>query len=221
MSWWKPYRVETDALEQKELDALRLGLLHSPYLAESDLSNRFTGTYGFSIAFTREGIGKVCNAFPYLEPYLRHVLDERCNAFYVNPLMIHEGAGVAAHADRTLLSFTLPQLVPYPMKTSVLYVDVPEHLEGGELVFYLVAPIGRVVPRTNQLVEFMGNMRHAVMKVRKSGDQPRLSLVCEQYRLKPHLLELIPEFFLSTDRKFDDFLTEALTDPAKPESDAE
>ncbi len=210
MAWWKPYRVEGDVLPAEELEQLRSALRASPYLAKSDLSNRFTGTYGFSIAFTRDGIDQLRRTFPYFEPYLKRVLDDRCNAFYINPLMIHEGAGVAAHADRTLLSFTLPQMVPYPMKTSVLYVDVPPELEGGELVIYLVVPIGRVVPKPNRLVEFVGTLRHAVKQVRKGGGQPRLSLVCEQYRLKPHLLELIPTFFLSTDRKFDEFLADEL-----------
>lgn len=221
MSWWKPYRVEADVLPANELEQLRTQLRACPYLAKSDLSNRFTGTYGFSIAFTRDGIDQVRRTFPYFEPYLKRVLDDRCNAFYINPLLIYEGAGVDAHADRTLLSFTLPQMVPYPMKTSVLYVDVPEGLEGGELVIYLVIPIGKVVPRPNRLVEFVGTLRHAVKRIRKSGGQPRLSLVCEQYSLKPQLLELIPTFFLSTDRKFDEFLEDALTDPAHPEGQAE
>ncbi len=215
MSWLErllPYRVEQDLLDETDLHQLVENLENSPYLAVSDLSPRFEGTYGFSVVFQRAGLPRVVRALPSLQPYLEAVLDSRCNAFYINPLIIHQGAGVAAHADRTLLTFTVPQMVPYPLKTSVLYVKVPEGLEGGELVLYFVVPFARIEPKPNRLVEFLGSLRHSVQKIRKSPEgRPRISLVCEQYILKPALLDKIPEFFLSTDRKFEDFLESELS----------
>ncbi|MCA9790197.1 MAG: hypothetical protein KC910_00320, partial [Candidatus Eremiobacteraeota bacterium] len=72
----------------------------------------------------------------------------------------------------------------------------------------------RVRPQANTLVEFLGSLRHSVRKVESSPDgKPRISLVCEQYTLKPETLEKIPEFFLSTDRKFTDFLEAELDAP--------
>ena len=217
MRWYQhlfPYRVAPDLLEAGDLDALRADLSNSPYMAGSDLSNRFEGTYGFSVVFQRSGLPRVLAALPAMRPYLEAVLDDRCNAFYINPLVIYQGAGVAAHADRTLLTFTLPAMVPYPLKTSVLYVDVPQGLVGGELVLYFIVPFARVRPQANTLVEFLGSLRHSVRKVESSPDgKPRISLVCEQYTLKPETLEKIPEFFLSTDRKFKDFLEAELDAP--------
>lgn len=80
---------------------------------------------------------------------------------------------------------------------SVLYVSVPEHLEGGELVLRSrQRQVGQIRPQSNLLLFFQGDLTHSVTVVEKGGD--RLSLVCEQYRLEEHELEDIPEFKLES-----------------------
>lgn len=206
-----PYRVTPRLLPEPALVELKRAILASPYLAGSELSHRFAGTLGFSLVFQKHTISKVFREFPAFEPYLREVLDARCNAFFLNPLVIYGGTGVKPHADRTLTSFTLPLLSPYPLKTSVLYVDVPPEISGGQLVLYFLAPFARIRPETNTLVEFLGSLRHGVTPVEQAGGEPkaRISLVCEQYQMKPYLLQYVPEFLLRTERSFSDFLEDA------------
>lgn len=206
-----PYRVIPKLLPAEALVDLKRSILGSPYLAGSELSSRFAGTKGFSLVFQSHTVAKVFREFPAFEPYLREVLDARCNAFFLNPLVIYSGSEVKPHADRTLTSFTLPLLSPYPLKTSVLYVDVPEQITGGELVLYFLAPFARIKPETNTLVEFLGSLRHGVTRVEQREGEPRarISLVCEQYQMKPYLLQYVPEFLLRTERSFSDFLADA------------
>lgn len=208
-NWLKPYRLVPGYLKQAQLTDLRGQVLESPYLGASALSNGFEGTVGYSLVFRREGIMRVCEHMPALEPYLEKVLDGRCNAFFLNPLIIGKGNKVEPHADCSLLSLTHPTRIRFPLKTSVLYLRVPEDLKGGELRFHLVVPIVTIRPQENLLIEFLGSFRHSVTKVEKSSE-PRASLVLEQYRMKPQALALIPEFMIHTDRQFNQFLDEAI-----------
>ncbi|MFA7481278.1 MAG: 2OG-Fe(II) oxygenase [Vulcanimicrobiota bacterium] len=179
-----------------ELSALQSEVLNSPYLAPEALNTGQTGTYGYTIVFRRSSILRTCREMPALRPYLEKSLDGRCNAFFINPLVISLGQHVAAHADCSLGELTE---VPFPIKTSVLYLRVPSDLVGGRLSFYLMGiPVARVSPLENTLVEFPGAVRHSVEKVKVCG-APRVSLVCEQYILKPQVLEKIPEYLLRTE----------------------
>jgi len=205
--WLKPYRFTKDLLAPEQLSALQKEITESPYLAPEALNKGERGTYGYSLIFRRSSILRVCREMPAFRPYLEKTLDGRCNAFFINPLVISEGQQVAAHADRSLGELTQ---VPYPVKTSVLYLRVPPDLEGGRLSFYVLGiPVGRVTPQENALVEFPGAVRHSVEKVRVCG-VPRVSLVCEQYIVKPEVLEKLPEYLLSTEREFSDFMETAI-----------
>ena len=205
--WAKPYRLTPNLLTQGELESLQEEILSSPYLAPEALNVGQRGTYGYALTFRRSSILGVCRQMPALRPYLEKTLDGRCNAFFVNPLVISQGQDVPPHADRSLGELTP---VPYPVKTSVHYLKVPPDLIGGELRFYLLrVPIAKVRPQQNALVEFPGSVLHSVCKV-ESCSEPRVSLVCEQYRLKPKVLEKIPEFLLTTEREFEAFLETAV-----------
>lgn len=81
------------------------------------------------------------------------------------------------------------------MIVSVLYVDVPEDLQGGELVLRSSKrQVGKISPQTNTLLFFQGDLTHSINAV--VGN--RLSLVCEQYNLEEAELEDIPEFKLES-----------------------
>lgn len=81
------------------------------------------------------------------------------------------------------------------MIVSVLYVDVPEDLQGGELVLRSnKRQVGKICPQTNTLLFFQGDLTHSINAV--IGN--RLSLVCEQYNLEESELEDIPEFRLES-----------------------
>ncbi|MBX3167325.1 MAG: 2OG-Fe(II) oxygenase [Candidatus Eremiobacteraeota bacterium] len=218
LSFLVPYRVRPQLLEADELERLALAVLNSPYLAASDLDQGFQQTYGFSVLFQRSQVERFLLMLPSARPCLEKVLRPDCQAFLVNPLVIHEGAAVAPHADKTLLSFLPPgSKVPFPYRVSVLYLCLPPNLQGGELVFHRNALIkARFQPRVNTLLEFPGWLYHEVKPWKQSGmgtrNAPRVSLVCEQYRLKPQLLEQIPEFHLESTRSFAEFLADGERD---------
>jgi hypothetical protein len=184
-----------------------------PLLDGTTLNSRFTGTKGFSIAMSRSGLPRLEKSFPAFSEYLNRVAPDRCNAFFINPLVIAEGSYVAPHIDRSLGPWTRPDECPFPLKVSVLYLDVPEDLEGGRLLLHpplwTLHPKPTIVPRTGLLFEFRGDLRHEVAEV-KQAKTPRVSLVMEQYEMPPYLLRKIPEFYVKSARPFDSFMEEAL-----------
>lgn len=210
-----------DAFPIGYVEALRRYVLDSPYLAANNLNYRFAGTRGFSVVFRRDGLARVREQFPIFAPYLDRTVDEACNAFFLNPLVVcapanpHDApAGVAMHVDRSLRSFTAPHEPPNPRRVSVLYVQVPREMRGGVLRFYHgYMPVGRVCPRENMLVNFQGGLRHEVTATQLPAGTARLSLVCEHYVLDAALLARVPEFTVRSTRDFDGFLEAELAEP--------
>ncbi|MGL5033898.1 MAG: 2OG-Fe(II) oxygenase, partial [Microcystaceae cyanobacterium] len=120
------------------------------------------------------------------------------NAFYLNPLLLKIGSQVDPHIDRSLRSYC--KTIEPPLQVSVLYVEVPEDLIGGELILRSrKRQVGKIKPQINNLVYFQGDLTHSVNPVTRGG--MRLSLVCEQYHLEEAQLGEIPEFKLESRAK--------------------
>ena len=185
------YTLLPHAFPAAYLASLRRQVLASRYFTVNTLNRDFVGTRGFSVVFRREARGRVEREFPCFVPYLDRALDPACNAFYLNPLLLVAGSRVDPHIDRSLRSY-LAEIDP-PVKVSVLYVEVPPAMRGGDLVLARGRRhLGRVTPAERALVTFDGDLTHSVDRVETAGS--RMSLVCEQYRLTPDELERIPEF---------------------------
>jgi hypothetical protein len=134
--------------------------------------------------------------FPFFKPYLSVALQPTCNAFYLNPLLLQTGSRVDKHIDRSLRSYC--KTIQPPDTVSVLYVQVPDVLEGGDLVLHChKRQVGCIRPQFNTLLFFQGDLTHSVKEV-KSPVSTRLSLVCEQYNLLETELEEIPEFAIES-----------------------
>ncbi len=165
------------------------------YLNINNLNRDFVNTRGFSVVFRRSGQLEVERRFPFFKPYLHTALEPECNAFYLNPLVLKTGSRVDPHIDRSLRSYC--KTIAPPAWVSVLYIEVPKDLVGGELVLksqkYVV---GQIRPQTNLLIHFQGDLTHSVKAVTASGN--RLSLVCEQYSLTEDELEEIPEWTIES-----------------------
>lgn len=202
------------AFAPEYVEALRRYILGSPYLAANNLNYRFSGTRGFSVVFRREGLARVREQFPIFAPYLDQTVDDGCNAFFLNPLVVGEPekpsdppVGVAMHVDRSLRSFTAPHEPPNPLRVSVLYAQVPAGMRGGILRFYhRFVPVGWVRPRENMLVHFQGWLRHEVTAAHLPTGTCRMSLVCEHYRLDEAMLARVPVFTVRSMRGFEGFL---------------
>jgi len=183
------------AFKPDYLLGLRKHIRASKYFAVNTLNRDFVGTRGFSVVFRRTSIGRVESEFPFFKPYLDRAVDADCNAFYLNPLQLGAGSRVDPHIDRSLMTY-YAEIDP-PLKVSVLYVEIPPAMRGGDLVLARRKKhLGRITPAENTLVVFDGDLIHSVDRV--DSDGVRLSLVCEQYRLTDEEMEKIPEFVVES-----------------------
>ncbi|WP_088893541.1 2OG-Fe(II) oxygenase [Leptolyngbya ohadii] len=189
------YHQHPQAFSQTYLSELQGQILACPYFAVNNLNRDFVGTKGFSIVFRRSHLAEVEQRFPYLKLYLNRVLQQECNAFYLNPLLLEFGSRVDPHIDRSLRSYC--ETIAPPLVVSVLYVKVATGLEGGELVLRShKRQVGQIRPQANTLLFFQGDLTHSVNPVKNPGT--RLSLVCEQYNLDDTQLREIPELQLES-----------------------
>ena len=189
------YQLHSNLFSPAYLSHLQQQILACPYFAVNNLNRDFVGTKGFSVVFRRSHLPLVAQKFPYFQPYLDRALQADCNAFYLNPLLLKAGSRVDPHIDRSLRSYC--KTIEPPVAVSVLYVEVPADLVGGELVLQSrQRQVGKLRPQPNLLVVFQGDLTHSINPV--SGTGVRLSLVCEQYRLEEAELEEIPEFTLES-----------------------
>lgn len=191
----RTYARRFNCLPVDELTALAHKILRSPYLGISQLSEGFACTQGFSIIFRKEGIPTVIERFPELSTYLNAALKSSCNSFYLNILILTEGSCVTDHIDCSICEY-FQELVS-PRLVSVLYVQVPQDMQGGQLVLSLDSEeIAIVQPQENMLLHFLGYLTHRVQSVQTN--QPRISIVCEQYNLKEEWLAQIPNFAIKS-----------------------
>jgi hypothetical protein len=191
----KYYQQHPNAFSLQYLQDLWGEIQACPYFAINNLNRDFINTKGFSVVFQRQGLAEVIQKFPYFKPYLDLALLPNCNAFYLNPLLLKAGSRVDPHIDRSLRSYC--KTVEPPAFVSVLYVRVPEDMQGGELVLKSQKrQVGQIKPQTNSLIYFQGDLTHSVNAVITVGN--RLSLVCEQYCLSEDELEEIPQYTLES-----------------------
>jgi len=189
------YRTSQQAFTSDYLSELQRQILACRYFAVNNLNRDFVGTKGFSVVFQRSGISEVERRFPFFKPYLKLALQPTCNAFYLNPLLLQTGSRVDPHIDRSLRSYC--KTIEPPDTVSVLYVQVPPALQGGELVLQCrKRQVGCIRPQFNTLLYFQGSLTHSVKKVTSPGT--RLSLVCEQYSLLEAELQEIPKFAIES-----------------------
>jgi predicted 2-oxoglutarate/Fe(II)-dependent dioxygenase YbiX len=187
----KYYHHQPNAFPSNYLKALCGEIQACSYLAVNNLNRDFVNTKGFSVVFQRSHLTKVTQQFPFFKPYLDLALQPNCNAFYLNPLLLKEGSRVDPHVDRSLRSYC--KTIEPPTIVSVLYVQVPANLEGGELILHCQKrQVGKIKPQTNTLLYFEGDLTHSINVVKTPGN--RLSLVCEQYSLSEAELSEIPQF---------------------------
>ncbi|MBD2022655.1 2OG-Fe(II) oxygenase [Leptolyngbya sp. FACHB-36] len=185
------YRQQPNAFSPDYLNELRGGILACPYFTVNNLNRDFVGTKGFSIVFQRSQLATVERQFPFFKRYLEQALLSACNAFYLNPLLLQQGSRVDPHIDRSLRSYC--KTIDPPAMVSVLYVQVPPNLQGGELVLQTHKQrVGQITPKSGTLLHFQGDLTHSVNAVVVTGS--RLSLVCEQYSLTDSELHDIPAF---------------------------
>lgn len=195
MSGPSTHSEQRDAFPAEYLATLREQIRQCRYFTVNNLNRDFVATKGFSVVFRREAMARVVAEFPFFADYLQRALRPDCNAFYLNPLELAAGSRVDPHIDRSLRAYC--KEVAMPVAVSVLYVDVPPGMRGGQLVLARGKRVlVRIVPAANLLVGFAGDLTHSIDRVETPGQ--RLSLVCEQYALDDAELADVPQYVVES-----------------------
>jgi hypothetical protein len=222
------YVTHRNALPGPSLEALREALLRSRFVARSPLMGTFQASRGFAFIFTEAGRATLEERFPFLSEYLALVTSpktargllpwrerllgprperRRPNAFYLNLLLLEAGKGVGRHIDATLQEPS-GVVTAVPAHVSVLYLQVPSGVQGGELrLLRDNQPLGQVRPREGLLVHFQGDLQHEVQPFTGGPDGAlRASLVCEQYAFGERALARIAPFRIQSKAGFGAYL---------------
>jgi hypothetical protein len=216
-----------NALDPESLRVLRDRSLSSSLVGKSTLMGTFAESRGFGIIVKAEGLDQLKRAHPHLQPFLELCWDPerqkkllapplrlfgqralpRPNAFYINLLLVSEGGAVGPHVDATLRE-PAHSKDAVPNWVSVLYLDVPETMQGGALCLHGgdYGPT-RIQPETGLFLHFRGELTHEVEAVSgfEAGSH-RASLIMEQYTLKPEELKALPTCQVQTRAGFKRYL---------------
>jgi hypothetical protein len=105
--------------------------------------------------------------------------------------LVADGGHVGRHTDATLRGPSQsPTIVPE--QVTVLYLQVPDVFEGGELRLYRNdRPVAAVRPHPGLLLHFRGDLQHEVSTLRAPNGGWRASAVLEQYHLTQEALSLL------------------------------
>lgn len=225
-----PVVLQPNALPDDAFEALRARVLGSPLVGRSTLAGSFRASRGFAITFRRDALPEVTRRFQPAAPFLELAMRRRSgvrlqpwwrrfgrrpepNAFYLNVLVVPAGAAVGRHTDGTLRGPTGDETA-LPQQVTVLYLQVPTTMAGGELSLHDAGrELSRVTPAENTLVRFRGDLAHEVRTVtRQEGDarpQVRASIVLEQYCLNDAALSRLQPIHIQSNAGFAAFLEDA------------
>lgn len=201
-----------------DVAALSSSIRQSRLIGQSQLVGAFEATRGFGLACHRSALSEALARVPWLAPFVALALDDErrhrllrpslfdrvgasvfgdVNALYVNVLVVPPGGFVARHVDSTLGTADGDDRVVTPLAVAVLYVDVPADLAGGDLrLFRGDDVIAAVTPRVGRFVLFNGALGHEVTAT--TATAPRISCVCELYRLPRVRLARLPRVRLQS-----------------------
>ncbi|GMH90835.1 hypothetical protein TrVE_jg1302 [Triparma verrucosa] len=212
------YAMKSDYLPLAVFEKLQENVRKHPGLlntSSSSLGVGFDTTKGFIFRFSYKGVEKFKEHEwgKCLVPFFDEAREEGMSAYVLNvlfcPPTYGDGGGsysVNFHKDATLALTPEAALSGVKQRlahsVSVLYLDVPDGMEGGELVLRNVdrealrgeERYGRgkegveievdavVEPKNNFSVKFRGDAEHAV-KAFRNTTMGRVSLVLEQYKV--------------------------------------
>ena len=201
------FTFEDDFLTKAECAELSTYIQNHPRMSESDLGERFKGTYGFqftfrdaSVKYDVRNIEKMTgiDLKPIYKIYNK-IKHPGTNVCLFNPLLINtsvtesENSTAEPHYDTTINAMRLSRRVT-PVCTTVVYIDVPDEFLWGRLA---LAKFGRtrtidfayIKPKVGRKVTFRGDAYHYVEPMYSEIPKKRISLVFEQYKLRPEEIQ--------------------------------
>lgn len=189
----------------------REGLLKTTDKKDDSLFKaNFGYTSGWMVRFNAEGVDQFKSdpKFEFSVPFFEQALNPDANAFVMNLLICYEPAeganAVEYHVDNSV-GIKNSIAVDYTVvahQVNVLYVDIPEGLEGGALEVWpyenQTSELGKAIvsPAENLMAEFRGDAFHRVGPMKLKGGKPRVGLVFEQYKITPEFYPYTTKFCL-------------------------
>mmetsp|Transcript_7744 Transcript_7744/g.24490 ORF Transcript_7744/g.24490 Transcript_7744/m.24490 type:complete len:247 (-) Transcript_7744:46-786(-) len=187
--------LKKHAMSEHQLSSLRSHLEAAlPSLEGQYLGRGFANTRGFVLKFNTQGAAKLRDpdfmngTYSFLSPFFETFRDPAANAFVLNALVVPAGGSadeardpaVGLHVDNTVGIDSVRLFLAHSV--SVLYVTVPDGMEGGQLKLWsysnkpesaaeLAAPEGSVSPEEGMLAVFRGDSYHLVdsWRLREGG----------------------------------------------------
>ena len=203
-------------------------------IGPNPLGGTFKATQGIGWTLTTPGFGIIQQRLPTiavlleamglphgptpLRSFWQKLRGYKCNAFYLNVLVIPPGKAIAPHIDATLRDKAHNHNL-LPTCVSVLWLELPGEFDGGQLRLYDQArPITAVAPKVGKIVHFQGHLRHEVTPMKlahklQPGPARRISLVCERYRLPEALVQKLKPISPPTHKSFGTYLQKAKSKP--------
>ena len=194
-------------LSSNECENISYNIRHNRFIVDNPLNEGFENTRGVIFDFDVAGAQELFSSRDCDDLYniFKQIRKPYANRFIMNILIIDSATmkpleedpdddmAVSYHYDSTLDEISeqyiwgiersyLPECV------SVVYVDLPESFEGGELdicSYFYHRRIERVKPELGMLLEFNGKYLHGVYKMSKVNpkNSKRVSIVLEQYSI--------------------------------------
>ena len=137
------------------------------------------------------GLKDVTYSIETLPKELNSFVRNDCNIYNFICMLYTVSDEVEEHVDEDLVPHLTHAGVPVyyikpPVETTVYYIDVCDEMIGGELI----CKEATIQPKTNMCITFPSDMPHSVNEV-THVTRPRVTLVCEKYRLLPGVLKYI------------------------------
>uniref|UniRef100_A0A7R9YW01 Prolyl 4-hydroxylase alpha subunit Fe(2+) 2OG dioxygenase domain-containing protein n=1 Tax=Chlamydomonas euryale TaxID=1486919 RepID=A0A7R9YW01_9CHLO len=216
------YTWHEDYLDERTFNEIRTELVNGSLAHVPNNLNpkNFGPTSGVLLSFNLEGL-EVARSIPRYAPIVRFVdaipRVDGANAFVVNLLRASPSAGPGSaarrktarkaageHIDDTLRQFLRQEAFWsrsnfIAHRTTVGYLQVPPDMQGGllKMTAYVTDDQVAILPKENALVTFRGDTLHGVQSFRSDSGLARVSIVVEQYKVKPERYARVATFHTS------------------------
>lgn len=177
-------------------------LVNHPKMTMGGFCIRFVDDEYTEQVFEKNGLIEVYNVFKTMKaPGTKYYI---CNVLIVPT---SSGVKVGEHYDGTHETTDWLNRQYMPMCTSVLYLNLPNTFQGGELFlkkFNSNSIYKSIKPVIGKMVEFRGDMAHGVNEIHSSENVDRLSLVFEQYTVSNNTKFKIEPIFTEVEKVGDE-----------------
>ena len=197
-NYFKDNYIEYPNYFSKEKSTEMYHFIQNTDIQDNPLNEYFKNSKGLVLQFNNDNAYSTFKSenVTYLYNLFKLLKKSYATDFIMNILIIKSSNNIKKqsihyHYDTTInkqytnfLGFTSDYI---PECVSVLYINTPQNLNGGELKLYKYNyfNIGNIKPQIGKLVEFNGKLLHGVNNIQNldNNNTDRISIVLEQYSI--------------------------------------